>query len=125
MRTYTAELARWRSEPLHEGYYAIALAHAKSFERPGPRRHAYETTCPYCGHEGLTGTVRIGSKGPSVEVELTREGFEAPAEDGGQPELMKADCQNPECGAAVDPISYFAPATFYAHKTNEDLFPPL
>ncbi len=125
MRTYSAELSRWRSVPVCEAYRQVAIQHARTFGRPGPRRHAFETMCPYCGHEGLNGTVRLGSKGPPVEVPLTREGFEAPPSEGGQPELMKADCLNPECGAVVDPIAYYSPSVFYSLKTNEDLLPPL
>lgn len=123
MRTYSAELTRWRSAPLCEPYRKVAFDHAATFLRPGPRRHAFEIMCPYCGHEGLSGTVRLGSKGPPVDVELTRVGFEVACSDGGTPELMKAECINPSCRAVVDPIAYYSPAVFYGEKENTCIIP--
>jgi hypothetical protein len=124
MRTYRAELAPWRMRPLHDAFKLKALAHAKLLQSPyGSRRQAHETTCPYCGQEGnLTGTIRLGAKEQIAGIPMTREGYDIPGAEGREKEILVIHCGNPACEAAIDPLAYLSPATFYADKENVDIF---
>lgn len=123
MRTYRAELAPYRLEPLHSKYVDACYRDAERRRGLGPRDHAYETTCPYCGVEDrLVGVVQIGAKERVTDVPMTREGYERHLEDVGDrdTEVQIIHCQ--DCEAAVDPLAYFSPAVFYADKEDEELF---
>lgn len=123
MKTYTAELAPWKMHPLHEAYVARAAEDARRRAMPGPKRHAFETTCPYCGTDSghLVGVVRVGSKELQDEVPFTREGYLHSLGDIGErdPDVQIAFCPQDECGAAVDPIAYFSPSVFHRLHTCE------
>lgn len=134
MRTYRAELAPWRMAPLHENFVKAAEAHAERMMKPGPRRHAYETTCPYCGYQGddhLVGTVRVGAKDQESNIPMTRNGYEVPDAGSRDTEILVIYCtrshRHPitgeECWAAIDPLAYLSPAVFYGEKENVSLFP--
>lgn len=132
MRTYKAELAPWRMVPLHPNYVKAAIAHVERLMRPGPRVHANETTCPYCGKKGnLVGTIRVGAKEQRKNVPMTPEGYEIPDAGTRETEILIIHCMNdhvhPQTGevgpAAIDPLAYLSPAVFYADKENKSLFP--
>lgn len=132
MRTYKAELAPWRMAPLHPNYVEAAHRHAEMLMRPGPRRHANETICPYCGKDGhLVATVRVGAKDQVDNIPLTREGYVVPDARGRDTEILIIHCtrehEHPQtgeiCHAAIDPLAYLSPAVFYGEKENVSLLP--
>lgn len=132
MRTYKAELAPWRMVPLHPNYVQAAYAHADRLMRPGPRRHAHETTCPYCGEkDNLVGIIRVGAKEQRENIPMTSEGYDVPDARDREMEILIIHCMNehvhPQTGergpAAIDPLAYLSPAVFYADKENKSLFP--
>ena len=123
MRTYRAELAPYRLEPLHPNFIEACHRDAERRAAPGPRRHAYEDTCPYCGERGhLLGVVQIGAKDRETDVPMTNDGYEQFLPDVGEreTEIQIINCK--ACEAAVDPMAYLSPAVFYADKEDEDLF---
>lgn len=128
MRTYTAELAPWRLEPLHPKFVEAAHEDVDRIMSPGPRRHAFEAMCPYCGTEGddaLVGTIRIGAKEQVSDIAMTSTGYDVPDVRDRETEILIIHCTNDECGAAVDPTAYLSPAVFYADKEGEQLLPEL
>lgn len=123
MRTYRAELAPWRMEKLHENFIEAARDHARLLRQPGPKRYAYETTCPYCGRKGkLVGTIRIGAKEQVEGIPMTSDGFEVPDARDRDTEILVVHCDYEDCDAAIDPMAYLSPAVFWANKEDVDIW---
>ena len=123
MRTYRAMLAKWRMEELHEDFIERARKDAERRIQPGPRRHAFETMCPYCAVEDeLYGTIRIGAKDQESEVPMTDEGFEDELPETGERDTEILIIRCGECGAAVDPIAYLSPSVFVRNHSDIELF---
>jgi hypothetical protein len=124
MRTYRAELAPSRTKPLWPGYEEIAKRDVERVLSPGPGRHAFETTCPYCGAQDcLFGTVSVGAKERVSGIPMTRNGFEIPDVRERDTEVQIIHCS--ECETAIDPLAYFAPVTFYADKEGISFLPEI
>ncbi|HEX7123664.1 MAG TPA: hypothetical protein VF178_14910 [Gemmatimonadaceae bacterium] len=120
--------------PIHPNFVAAAYAHADRMMKPGPRRHANETTCPYCGHSGddhLVGTIRVGAKDQVTGIPMTAAGYTVPAAGNRDTEILVIYCTRShihpitgeESWAAIDPLAYLSPAVFYGEKENVSLFP--
>lgn len=123
MRTHRAELAPFRTAPLHPAYVRRCHADAERRAAPGPKSHAFETTCPYCGKRGhLFGTIRVGAKKQVSDVPMTASGFEVPIETEEDRELDCVLIECTACDAKIDPLAYFSPAVFYADREDIDLF---
>lgn len=121
MRTYRAELAPWRMEPLVDEYVELAKKNIQKIKEPGPKSYAYEVMCPYCGNdEEKTGTVRIGAKDQQEGVSMTRKGYDVPEAGDRDTEILVIHCK--ECGASIDPLAYLSPAVFWADKEGVEIW---
>lgn len=121
MQTYTARLVAERTKPLHPLYVQAAKEHAERYQRNGgATRPSYETTCPYCGDCGPhVGKVRVGAKHHVNNVAMTRDGYERPKER--EVDLLLIECV--ACNAAIDPLAYLSPLSFFFQKTQVSLLP--
>lgn len=114
MKTTRAKLANWKSQPLHPDYIDVALRHAERMRRPGRPRHAYETTCPFCGDPAeKSATVRISSK-ETLTVPATGDGYLPGELRCRVTELDSLRCA--VCGAVIDPLAYLTPPAFVRDK---------
>jgi hypothetical protein len=124
MRTYRAELAPSKTKPLWPGYEEVARRDVERVLRPGPRRHAFETTCPYCGaRDRMFGTISVGAKERVSDVPMTREGFVVADVRERDTEVQIIHCT--ACETAIDPLAYFSPVTFYADKEGVSFLPDI
>ena len=111
--TYSAQFKKSNKQPLHDEFLKQANRDWERRTSPGRNRHAFETTCPFCGEIGeLIGKIRLGTSYEKEEVRLTTDGYEPDHPDYSMEnsELLYIECQ--ECGSAVQPIAYFSPSVF-------------
>lgn len=110
-RTYRAELAPFRLEPIHERYIERADRLEKLPAKVRQQTQRYETTCPYCGTaDRLTAKVRVGAKKLVEDVPLTEDGYRIPNVRNRTTEILVIHCEG--CEAAVDPMAYQSPIVF-------------
>lgn len=116
-------LARYRMEEICDKFIERAKEDARRRMSPGPRQHAFETTCPYCGEKDkLKGTVRVGAKDQEQDVPMTDEGYEEhlPPTRDRDTEILIIECE--ACEAAVDPMAYLSPSVFVRNHSDIELF---